>query len=268
MPFITGSGVRDNDYVIGDFIWTGIDYLGEAGPFPSRGSRAGNIDLAGGKKAGFYQRAAYWRNDPVLQLFVFTGEQSQTPWQNKPALLSWNWPDTATLTVRSATNCDEVELFLNNKSIGRKKISPDLYFGDWKVPFKAGELSAVGYIRGKQVAVSKLQTSGAATRLQISEIPLYIKSDIGVYEILVKDKSGHSVIDAKNPISIKVEGGKLIGIDNGDLNYTGSFKTDTRNAYQGRVLITVQKTSPGNGFRIIASTPGLPDVYYKDSTKP
>src|SRR5450631_559885 len=251
-------GVRDNDYVIGDFIWAGIDYLGEAGPFKRQGSSSGNIDLAGGKKAGFYQRAAYWRNDPVLQLFVFTGERPQNPWQQNPALLKWNWPDTATRTVRAATNCDEVELFLNKKSIGRKAISPDLYFGDWTVAFQAGELTAIGYIKGKKVAISKLVTAEKASKLQISAIPLSITSDVGIYEITVKDKAGQIVVDATNAITVKVEGGgRLIGIDNGDLNYTGSFKTETRNAYHGRLLVTVQKTSPVNEARIIATAPGL-----------
>ena len=256
-------GVRDNDYVIGDFIWTGIDYLGEAGLFPRRGSRAGNIDLAGGKKAGFYQRAAYWRSDPVLQLFVFTGERSQNPWQNQPALLKWNWPDTATLKVRAATNCDEVELFLNKKSIGRKQISHDLYFGDWTVAFKAGELTAIGYIHGKKVAVSKLITANSATHLQISPIPLSGKTDVEIFEITVKDKAGQTVIDATNEITVKVEGGaKLIGIDNGDLNYIGSFKTETRDAYQGRLLVTIQKTTMPSEIRIMASSPGLSSVQY------
>ena len=255
-------GVRDNDYVIGDFIWTGIDYLGEAGAFPRRGSSAGDIDISGGKKSGFYQRAAYWRSEPVLQLFVFTGERPQNAWQNQPALLKWNWPDTATLTVRTATNCDEVELFLNKKSIGRKAVSHDLYFADWKVAFQPGELTAIGFIKGKKVANSKLVTAETATTLQISAIPLFIKSDIGIYEITVKDKSGQTVIDATNPISIKVEaGGKLIGIDNGDLKYIGSFKTETRNAYQGRLLITVQKMSAGNELRIIATAAGLSAGY-------
>jgi beta-galactosidase len=251
-------GVRDNDYVIGDFLWSGIDYLGEAGAFPQRGSRSGNIDLAGGKKAGFYQRAAYWRSDPVLQLFVFTGERPQNAWQNQPALLKWNWPDTATLKVRTATNCDEVELFLNKKSLGRKSISHDLYFGDWTVPFQAGEISAIGYIRGKKAAISTLVTAETATKLQIAAIPLSIPSDVGVYEITVKDKAGQTVIDATNAITVKVEGGgKLIGIDNGDLNYTGSFKTETRNSYHGRLMVTVQKTSPINEVQIIATATGL-----------
>jgi beta-galactosidase len=251
-------GVRDNDYVIGDFIWTGIDYLGEAGLFPRRGSPSGNIDLAGGKKAGFYQRAAYWRSDPVLQLFVFTGEQPQSAWQNQPALLKWNWPDTATLKVRTASNCDEVELFLNKKSLGRKMISPYMYFGDWTVAFHAGELTAIGYMKGKKVAVSKLITSGAATKLQISEISLPISSDVLLYEITVQDKSGQIAMDATDAITVKVEGGaKLIGMDNGDLNYTGPFKTETRKAYEGRILVSIRKTSPQNKTQIMATSPGL-----------
>jgi beta-galactosidase len=251
-------GVRDHDYVIGDFIWTGIDYLGEAGAFPQRGSRSGNIDIAGGKKSGFYQRAAYWRSDPVLQLFVFTGERSQNPWQNQPALLKWNWPDTAKLAVRAATNCDEVELFLNKKSMGKKAVSHDLYFVDWSIAFKAGELTAVGYKQGKQVAVSKLVTAGPAAKLQISTVPLAVKGDIEMFEITVRDNKDNLVVDATNPVFIKVEdGGRLIAVDNGDLNYTGLFKTDTRNAYRGRLLIAIKKMSTAAEFRIKATAPGL-----------
>ncbi len=251
-------GVRDHDYVMGDFLWSGIDYLGEAGAYPRRGSMAGNIDVSGGKKTGFYQRAAYWRSDPVLQLFVFTGEQAQNAWQSQPALLSWNWPDTATLKVRTATNCDEVELFLNKKSLGRKSISANLYFNDWIVSFRPGELTAIGYMKGNKVAISKLITAGPPAKIQISEIPLCIPGDVGLYEITVNDKSGRLVIDATDAITITLEGkAKLIGIDNGDLNYTGPFKTSTRNAYRGRLLVTIQKISPANKIKMIATTPGL-----------
>jgi beta-galactosidase len=251
-------GVRDNDYVIGDFIWSGIDYLGEAGAFPRRGSGAGSIDVAGGRKTDFYQRAAYWRDDPMLQLFVFTGERTQNPWQSQPAVLSWNWPDTATLSVRVATNCDAVELFLNNKSLGKKLISPDLYFGDWRVSFRSGVLSAVGYIKGKTVAFSKLVTAGPAVKIDIAAIPVPHSGDVKLYEITVRDKNGVMVADATNALTLTVEGRVgIIGIDNGDLNYTGSFKTNTRNAYRGRLLVTVQRNLSATEFRIIAGSPGL-----------
>ncbi len=253
-------GVRDNDYVIGDFIWTGIDYLGETGGLPNRGSRAGEIDIAGGKKTGFYQRAAYWRNDPVLQLFVLTGEKPKNPWQSQPALLKWNWPEKSIVTVRAATNCDEVELFLNNRSLGRKTISHNLYSNDWSVEYNSGELIAIAYNKGKQVATSKLLTTDISSKLQITSLPLTIASDIILFEITVTDKTGLKVIDAKDAITVKVDGGgKLIGLDNGELDYTGSFKTNTRNSYQGRILVAVERTSPADKgeIHIIATATGL-----------
>ena len=251
-------GVRDNDYVIGEFIWTGIDYLGEAWNFPGRGSMAGEIDIAGGKKTGFYQRAAYWRNDPALQLFVLTGEKPKYPWLSQPALIKWNWPGKTNVTVRAATNCDEVELFLNNRSLGRKAISHNLYSNDWSVDYKPGELKAIGYIKGKQVATSKLHTTDVASRLQITSLPLPIASDIVLFEITVADKNGLNIIDGKAAITVKVEGGgKLIGLDNGELDYTGSFKTNTRNSYQGSLLVSVQRTAAEGEIRITASSPDL-----------
>ncbi len=254
-------GVRDNDYVIGDFIWTGIDYLGETWKFPGRGSMSGEIDLAGGKKTSFYQRAAYWRADPTLQLFVLTGEKPRSPWQSPPALLKWNWTEKTNYTVRAATNCDEVELFLNNRSLGKKEVSHNLYYNDWNVEYTPGELKAVAYNKGKQVATSILKTTEAATKLQIASFQLPVAaSDIVLFEVTVTDKAGLKVIDGKYPITIKVEGeGKLIGIDNGELDYTGLFKTDTRNAYQGRLLVAVKRISPATEgkIHIIATAPGL-----------
>jgi hypothetical protein len=253
-------GVRDNVYVIGDFIWTGIDYLGETDNLPSRGSQSGEIDIAGGKKTGFYQRAAYWRSDPVLQIFVLTGEKPKNPWQSQPALLKWNWPQKTDVTVRAATNCDEVELFLNNRSLGRKAISHNLYSNDWNVDYRSGELKAIGYKNGKQISTSRLHTTDVATKLQITSLKLPISSDIILFEITATDKNGLNVIDAKAPITVKVEGEvKLIGLDNGELDYTGSFKTDTRNLYQGRLLVAVKRKSPAaeGDIHIIASAPGL-----------
>jgi len=250
-------GVRDNDYVIGDFIWTGIDYLGETDSLPRRGNNSGFLDLAGGKKPSFYQRSAYWNDKPVLQLFVFTGEKPKHPWYSKPALLKWNWPEKSELTVRAATNCDEVELFLNNRSLGKKAVSHDVYNCDWIVGYMPGELKAVGYLKGKQVGTSILKTAGISTKLQITPLPLPINSDLVLYEIEVCNESDLKVINATSAITVQVEGaGRLIGLDNGELDFAGPYKTDTRNAYQGRLLVTVQRTTTGE-IRITATAPGL-----------
>jgi beta-galactosidase len=251
-------GVRDNKYVIGDFIWTGIDYLGETGRFPSRGNSSGFIDIAGGKRPGFYQREAYWHDDPVLQLFVLTGEKPQNAWQSQPAMLKWNWPAKTNVTVRAATNCDEVELFLNNHSLGRKTVSQNLYSTDYTVSFIPGELKAVGYSNGHQVAISKLITTGTATKLRVTRLSLPVAGDVDLFEVTLADKNDLNVIDATDAVTVHVEGaGRLIGIDTGDLVYDGLFKTDTRKAYQGRLLVTIQRTSPEGEIRLTATAPGL-----------
>jgi beta-galactosidase len=252
-------GVRDNDFVIGDFIWTGIDYLGETGKYPNRGSRSGFIDIAGGKKTSFYQRAAYWREDPLLQIYVLTGEKPENPWQSEPAFIKWNWPSKSKVKIKAVTNCDEVELFLNKRSLGRKAVSHNLYMIDWEgVCYKPGELKAVGYIKGRQVVTSKLITTGPAMKLQFTPLSIPIVSDIQLFEINVGDKNGLNVIDVPAAVTIKVEGsGRFVGLDSGDLVYDGIFKTNTRNTYQGRLLVAVQRTTPDGEIRITASSPGL-----------
>jgi beta-galactosidase len=259
-------GVRDNDFVIGEFIWTGIDYLGEAHQFPRRGSDSGFLDLAGGRKPGFYQRAAYWRDDPVLQISVLTGEKAENEWRPAPAFFKWNWPAGTQLTVRTATNCDEVELLLNDRSLGRHAVSHDVYASDWTVPFAPGALTAVGYRAGQKVATSEIRTAGVPARLQIKPLPSPVASDLSIFEITVVDAAGLTVTDATPVVTAQVEGaGRLIGLDTGDLNYGGLFKVDTRDAYQGRLLATVQSTAPTGEIRLTVSAPKLPAATFTSS---
>ena len=252
-------GVRDHAYVIGDFIWTGIDYLGEAGGYPLRGSQSGFLDLAGGRKPEFYQRAAYWRSDPVLQLAVTSGKESGSEWRPAAMAMAWNWPAGAALTVRAMANCDAVELFLNGRSLGRQSVAPAAYSADWPVPYEPGVLSAVGYRGGKPVARNELHTAGKPARLQITPLAMPRAGDLALYEIIVVDAAGLPVPDATPAVTVRVEGaGRLIGLDTGDLRYPGNFKTDTRDAYQGRLLAAVQRTQPGGDLRVLAASPGLP----------
>ena len=217
-------GVRDHDYVIGDFIWTGIDYLGEAGEFPRRGSSSGVIDMADGKKPGFYQRAAYWRDDPVLQILVLSGQNSDNGRRGGPSFGTWNGLTNVPLTVRVVANCDEAELFLNDRSLGRQTVSHNVYASDWSVPYAPGVLSAVGYQAGREVARRELRTPGTPARLQVTPLSLPITSDLAFYEITVVDAAGQTVPGATPAVTVRVEGaGRLIGLDTGDLNYVGRF---------------------------------------------
>ncbi len=252
-------GVRDHDYVIGEFIWTGIDYLGESHAFPRRGSGSGFLDLAGGKKPEFYRRAAYWHDDPVLQLSVLSSEKPESPWRPAPSYMHWNWTVGALLSVRAVTNCDEVELFLNNASLGRHPVSHDVYLSEWTVPYAPGVLSAVAYRAGQKVATNELRTASAAARVQITPMPMPVANNVAVYEITVVDAAGLTVPDAKNPVTVQIEGpAKLIGLDTGDLDYGGLFKVATRDAFRGRLLATVQRTASAGETRVTVTAPGLP----------
>jgi beta-galactosidase len=254
-------GVRDHDYVIGEFIWTGIDYLGESHAFPRRGSGSGFLDLAGGKKPEFYRRAAYWRDDPVLQLSVLTCEKAESDWRPAPSYMHWNWTAGAQLAVRAVTNCDEVELFVNDRSLGRHPVSHDVYASEWTVPYAPGVLSAVAYRAGQKVAAQELRTAGAAARLQLTPVTIPIAGDLAVYEITIVDAAGLTVPDARTDVTVRVEGaGRLVGLDTGDLDYGGLFKVDNRVAYQGRLLATVQRTEGAGEVRITVTAPGLPTV--------
>jgi beta-galactosidase len=261
-------GVRDHDYVIGEFIWTGIDYLGESHAFPIRGSGSGFLDLAGGKKPEFYRRAACWRDDAVLQLSVLTGEKAEFPWRPSPAFLHWKWTAGVELTVRAVTNGDEVELFLNGKSLGRQAVSHDVYATEWKVPYAPGVLSAVAYRAGQKLATNELRTAGAPARLQLTPLPLPVASDLAIYEITIVDAAGLLVPDARLAVSVKVEGAaRLIGLDTGALEYGGLFKVATREAFQGRLLATVQRTAPPGEIRLTVSAPPLPVVTLREPAK-
>ena len=119
-------------------------------------------------------------------------------------------------------------------------------------------ISAVGYRAGRQVATNELRTTGAPARIQVTPLALPIASDLALYAITVVDEAGLLISDATPAVTVKVEGpGRLIGLDTGDLAYGGLFKTDTRNAYQGRLLATVQRTAPTGEIHLVATAPGL-----------
>jgi beta-galactosidase len=126
------------------------------------------------------------------------------------------------------------------------------------MPYAPGVLSAVGYRNGQPVATNELRTTGTPAQLQITPVPSPIQSDLAFYEIIVVDDAGLLVSDATPAVTVHVEGaGRLIGLDTGDLNYGGLFKTDTRDAYQGRLLATVQRTTPTGEISVTAASPDL-----------
>jgi beta-galactosidase len=259
--------VRTYDYVAGDFMWTGIDYLGESS-WPMKSSFSGVIDTCGFKKDGFYFYQSQWTEEPMLHLSPH-----------------WNWKgkEGQVIPVTCYTNCDTVELSLNGKSLGVKgyefprlgmegrygnyparakalRTTGDLHLS-WDVPFEAGTLKAVAIKDGKIVCTAEFSTTGepAAISLSIDHTTLAAdRRDIAHITVEIGDEQGRAVPTANEEIVFEVLGeGKLIGADNGDPFSHEDYKSNRRMSFNGLCLAIVQATATAGSIKITASSPTL-----------
>jgi beta-galactosidase len=219
-------------YVVGGFVWSGWDYLGEPTPYyQSRSSYFGIIDLAGFKKDRFYLYQSRWRPEfPMVHIVPH-----------------WDWPERVgeVTPVHVFTSGDEAELFLNGKSLGKKKKQPYEYRLRWNdVQYKPGELKAVAYKNGKKWAENVVRTTGASARLEASADRDKIMADgkdLVFVTIRVTDKNGDTTPRAKNPINFKIEGpGEIVATDNGDPTNLIPFPSHAREAFNGLCLVIVR----------------------------
>ncbi len=196
----------ERPWLSGLFFWTGFDYRGEPNPFgwPQVGAQFGIMDQCGFPKDIFYYLKAWWTDKPVLHL-----------------LPHWNWQDKGEheINVWAYSNCDEVELFLNNKSLGRKTV-PEFSHLEWTVNYEPGVLTAKGYRDGKQIVTERKETTGEASAVSLIPHRRTIKADgedVSVITVLVKDNKGRAIPDAGNEITFLLDGpGKIIGVGNGN----------------------------------------------------
>lgn len=239
-------GVRDLDYVIGEFPWTGVDYLGEAG-YPSRAASSGWLDLASNEKSDYYLRKCYYSEEPTVHIAIDTNKgKGKSHWRSE-AISKWNWALKDTLPVNVYSNCDEVELLLNGKSLGKKQIDKNLYSALWNLPYQPGTLKAVGFRHGKKVCKHVLKTAGEPFKISANLLKTKLKADgedLALIEISILDNNGNLVFDANNEVTIKTNGqGELAGFDSGDVNEPGLFKTNVRKAFHGKLLATVRSSN-------------------------
>jgi len=198
--------VAERPFVAGLFFWTGFDYRGEANPFgwPQVNTQFGIIDLCGFPKDTYYYLKACWTDQPVLHI-----------------LPHWNWDGKAVTPVNVWVygNCDEVELFLNDKSLGRKPM-PKLSHAQWDVNYEPGTLLAKGYKANKEIITEKSETTGEPAAIRLVPDRDSIKADgedVSVITVQVEDDKGRVVPTAGNEISFALSGqGKIIGVGNGD----------------------------------------------------
>jgi beta-galactosidase len=254
---------RDNDYVAGQFLWTGIDYLGEAIKWPEKAFSSGLLDLCGFKKPLGWFRQSLWSSEPMVYISV-----SQSRGRRRGisgAEEHWNWPADSTVTVFCCTNCPEVKLSLNDKTIGTKKLS-DAVQGllSWEVPYEAGTLKAVGIKDGIAVCEYVLKTAGPASQIKLLPDVTEIRADgkdICHLEFQVVDDRGVRVPDAEHELTFGLDGpGEILGVENGNISSHEDYKDKTHKAYHGRGLVILQsKREPGR-IRLTARSNGLKET--------
>ena len=237
-------------FVAGEFVWSGWDYLGEPTPYYlARSSYFGITDLAGFPKDRYFLYQSRWRPDlPLVHI-----------------LPHWNWPQHSgqVTPVHVFTSGDEVELFLNGKSLGRKKKQAFEYRLRWDdVIYEAGTLSAVAYKDGKEWASRIVQTSGPAAQMKITADRNVLSADgkdLCFISIEVQDADGRFVPTADPMIEFSVEGpGAVVATDNGDPTNMTTFSSPSRKAFNGRVLAIVRANKGSSGIlTVTAQAAGL-----------
>jgi beta-galactosidase len=257
------AAVKTNRFVAGQFLWTGIDYLGEANRWPHHGSSAGLLDLCGFKKPIAAFRQSLWSDQPMVALAVSPagggdpGRRGRTRGEER-----WNWASNSTVSVHCFTTCSEVELTLNGRGMGTKR-KADAVEGviTWSLPFEPGILQAVGRQEGRAVAEFTLKTAGAPARIELVPDVTRLAADgrdVCHVEFRVVDADGVRVPDARNAVTFQLEGqGRILGVENGDLNTPPDYNAPEHRALRGRGLAILQSTKVAGTMTLKASSPGL-----------
>ena len=240
--------VKRNPHMAGTFIWSGFDYIGEPLPypkFPARSSYFGVIDLAGFPKDVYYMYQSEWTKKNVLHLFPH-----------------WNWKKGEMVDVWAYyNNADEVELFVNGKSVGTRTKPDTAFHVMWRVPFEPGTIKAVSRKNGKVVLTKEIKTAGAPARIELIADRKTIKADgkdLSFVTARVVDKEGNLVPDADNLIEFSVsETGIIAGTDNGYQADTVSLISSKRKAWKGMALVIVKSSGKKGNITLKAAAKGL-----------
>jgi beta-galactosidase len=267
--------------LIGDFVWTAFDYIGESSIgwrgyfqkqnfFPWNLAFCGDLDICGWKRAQSYYRDVLWNKDK-LSIWVtppepsFTVNPERQPWSKwhwNDAVDDWTWKGSEgrLLDVNIYSSCSQVELFLNGKSLGKKITDRSTkYIAVWKVPYETGILKAVGYSGDKRISEAELRTAGEASRIKLTADRKKIKGDgqdLSYITVELTDKDGVLNPKAENTVLFDISGpGSVEGVGNANPASIESYQLPKRKAWRGRCMIVIKSdTTPGKVIVRAAST--------------
>jgi beta-galactosidase len=264
--------LRDNAPYAGQFIWSGIDYLGEAYRWPTTTAGAGLIDRTGAIKPMGRERESWWAKEPMVFVCRRTAPPTATP--NDPGFAplrrvqtqfhDWTPADASAHdeSVEVYSNCASVELMLNGKSLGSKPINADASPRKWTVSFEPGELKAIARDpAGKEIATDALRTAGKPAKVKLVADQADIApawDDFSQVTATIVDEQGIPVPSASDAVTFHVDGpGVVAAVDNADNASHERFRGETRHAYQGRCVAMIRATANEGTIRLTASAPGL-----------
>ncbi|MEI6950779.1 sugar-binding domain-containing protein [Paraflavisolibacter sp. H34] len=261
MQLSAWNAVDSNQSISAQYLWTGIDYLGEAGRWPERSNRAGLLDLAGFPKPEYYFRQSLWAEQPMIYIGSAPVPKSEDRgvWSHKQASPHWNWKQGDTVRVNCFTNCPEAELFLDGRSLGRRSMAAARNrILHWDLPYAPGMLTVKGYAANGKTVTDTLRTSGAAAALTVREEGTPSKDGLRHLAIRVVDGQGVPVYTAEDEITVSLEGGaKLLGLESGSSQSHEDYRSGKRKAFHGKLLAYVQLANGTKPVKVTLTAPGL-----------
>lgn len=267
------TSVRDKEFIFGQFIWTGTDYLGESGRWPSRGLHTGLLDFGSFPKPRGHFRASLWCETPVCYAGTYINrpmpQRGNRVWISTEATDTWNYENGQEIRVVCYTNAPQAKLILNGKQVGDMKpydMSNGIIY--WDIPFEAGELRAVACDKeGLEIASYTIQTSGRPYELRArfdnvigtttGDVAVSSKDGINHIVVEVFDENGHIVKLADNNITCTIEGSaQLLGLENSDNTDMGDYRDNQQRVFQGS-LLTYIRNGKDSGKVIVRFTSPL-----------
>ena len=279
--------VQENNFVIGDYVWTAMDYLGESGIgrwyysgdvpgehwennfFPYHGAYCGDIDLIGWRKPISHYRSMLYNNNEKLYMAVREPEPEPleiktTWWSVYPTWESWTWPgfEGKTVQIEVYSKYPKVRLYQNNKLIGEQATTREQQFkATFSVPYSTGVVKAVGVENDKEMESTMLQTAGVAAKLKLSADRKEILAngqDLSFVTIEITDKDGVFQPNATDRLHFKIDGpGTIAGVDNADLKDVEQYVGNTRKAWKGRALVVIKSNHHAGEIKLSVTSNGL-----------
>ncbi|NMA72935.1 MAG: glycoside hydrolase family 2 protein [Bacteroidales bacterium] len=279
------KAVTENEHIFGQFLWTGIDYLGESGRWPSRGFYSGLLDFGGFIKPRGYYRQSLWSNQPMAYLGTYptpgknSGSQMKDVWSqleaqkgnyeekvpSMDAWAIWNYNEGQSIRVVCYTNCSQAELLLNGNRVGNKKpYNNETGIIYWDIPYQAGNLEVIAYDNNnKEVTRNTIQSSGRPHAITIQSVDKVIDKNRGLSQVVIQivDDKNIPVMLSDNEVTCDILGpGKLLGLEASNNEDMSDYTDNVHRVFHGKMVAYIEATGEEGDIHVRFSSPWIKDA--------